>query len=164
MVAAGVDVGVRPPDDGHLRARVVGRTVAEHDRAGALEVARRFTGIGFSIVATEGTRKYLSDNGIPASPILKMHEGRPNIADAVVNGQVALVINTPLGRASQYDEKAIRAAAVARGVTCVTTLQGATAAVAGVTVTVVGVAWTTTVTVLVTVRPSASRTVTLPTL
>jgi carbamoyl-phosphate synthase large subunit len=69
---------------------------------------------------------------VACETVPKVNEGQPNVVERIERGEVDLVINTPLGRESQYDEKAIRVAAVARGVTCVTTLQGAAAAVAGI--------------------------------
>jgi len=73
-------------------------TVSERDRAGALEAARRFTEAGFSIVATDGTRKFLERNGVPSRPILKVHEGRPNITDAIKTGRSTWCSTPRLGR------------------------------------------------------------------
>src|SRR4030065_414011 len=72
-------------------------TVTERDRPGALEAARRLADLGFAIMATEGTRKFLAENGIVSSPILKLHEGRPNIPDAIKNGEIHLILTTPGG-------------------------------------------------------------------
>ena len=83
-------------------------TVAEHDRPGALDAARRFEELGFTIVATSGTAAYLGENGVSARSILKLHEGRPNIADAIRNGEIHLVVNTPVGKLSIYDDSYIR--------------------------------------------------------
>ncbi len=107
-------------------------TVAEHDRAGALEAARRFAELGFSIVATEGTRAYFGENGVAASPILKMHEGRPNIGDAIRNGEIHLVVNTPVGRAGLHDDSYIRKAAIKHKVPYITTTAAAIAAAKGI--------------------------------
>ncbi len=107
-------------------------TVAEHDRAGALEAARRFADLGFSILATVGTRSYLADNGVAASQILKMHEGRPNIGDAIRNGQIHLVVNTPVGRAGLHDDSYIRKAAIKYKVPYITTTAAAIAAAKGI--------------------------------
>ena len=107
-------------------------TVAEHDRAGALEVARRFAGIGFSIVATDGTRKFLAENGVSASPIMKMHEGRPNITDAITNGEIHLIVNTPAGKASIHDDSYIRKAAIKHKIPYITTTAAAIAAAKGI--------------------------------
>ena len=107
-------------------------TVANHDRTGALEVARRFAEQGFTIVATAGTRKYLLENGIPAEPILKMHEGRPNIADAIKNGEIQLVVNTPVGRMGVHDDSYIRKTAIRHKVPYITTTAAAIAAAKGI--------------------------------
>jgi carbamoyl-phosphate synthase large subunit len=107
-------------------------TVSERDRAGALEAARRFAGLGFSIVATEGTRKFLQSNGIAASMILKVHEGRPNIADAIKNGEIHLVINTPAGKTSMHDDSYIRKTAIKHKVPYITTTAAAIATAMGI--------------------------------
>jgi carbamoyl-phosphate synthase large subunit len=107
-------------------------TVAERDRRGALEAARRFAGMGFAVVATEGTHKHLAENGVPSTPILKLHEGRPNIADAIMKGEIHLVVNTPSGKASAYDDSYIRKAAVKHKVPYITTTAAAIAAARGI--------------------------------
>ena len=107
-------------------------TVAEHDRAGALEAARRFAGLGFAIVATGGTQAHFAANGVAASPILKMHEGRPNIGDAIRNGEIQLVVNTPIGRAGLHDDSYIRKAAIKHKVPYITTTAAAIAAAKGI--------------------------------
>src|SRR5512141_260340 len=107
-------------------------TVSERDRAGALDVARRFAGMGFSIVATNGTRKFLASNGIAASPILKVHEGRPNIADAIKNGEIHLVVNTPAGTTRIHDDSYIRKAAIKHKVPYITTTAAAIATARGI--------------------------------
>ncbi|PLX85350.1 MAG: carbamoyl phosphate synthase large subunit [Desulfuromonas sp.] len=107
-------------------------TVAEHDRAGALEAARRFADLGFTIRATKGTCAYLLEHGVAAEAILKMHEGRPNIADAIKNGQIQLVVNTPIGRKSAHDDSYIRKAAIKHKVPYITTTAAAIAAAKGI--------------------------------
>ena len=107
-------------------------TVSERDRAGALDAARRFAGMGFSLVATDGTRKFLVSNGVPASPILKVHEGRPNITDAIKNGEIHLVVNTPAGKASIHDDSYIRKAAIKHKVPYITTTAAAIATAMGI--------------------------------
>jgi carbamoyl-phosphate synthase large subunit len=106
--------------------------VAGKDRPAALEVALRFHELGFKIKATEGTLGMLTENGVPADLILKLHEGRPNIDDAIKNGEVQLVINTPIGKASQYDDSYIRKAAIKYKVPYITTLAAALAAAKGI--------------------------------
>jgi carbamoyl-phosphate synthase large subunit len=107
-------------------------TVSERDRAGALEAARRFAELGFSIVATDGTRKFLASNGVGSSPILKVHEGRPNIADAIKNGEIHLVVNTPAGKTSMHDDSYIRKTAIKHKVPYITTTAAAIATAKGI--------------------------------
>ncbi|MBE0599344.1 MAG: carbamoyl-phosphate synthase large subunit [Desulfuromonadales bacterium] len=107
-------------------------TVAEHDRAGALEVARRFAESGFTLRATAGTRAFLAEHGIAATAILKMHEGRPNIADAIKNGEIQLVVNTPVGRQGVHDDSYIRKAAIKHKIPYITTTAAAIAAAKGI--------------------------------
>ena len=107
-------------------------SVNNDDKPNVLGVARDLVDLGFTIVATRGTAAYLRAHGVAAGPAFKVNEGRPNVADQVVNGQVHLIINTPLGRASFFDDCAVRRAAMLHGVPCITTLTGAAAAVAGI--------------------------------
>ena len=107
-------------------------TVEEKDKGGVLEAARAFKKIGFKIIASEGTHKFLNENGISAEKILKMHEGRPNIVDAIKNGEIQLVINTPAGRLSKYDDSYIRKAAIKYKIPYITTIAAAVAAVKGI--------------------------------
>ncbi len=107
-------------------------TVAEHDRSGALEAARRFLELGFSILATSGTGAYLRENGIAARPIRKLHEGRPHIADAIKNREIHLVVNTPAGKLSAYDDSYIRKAAIKHKVPYITTTAAAIATAKGI--------------------------------
>jgi carbamoyl-phosphate synthase large subunit len=108
-------------------------TVADTDRPGAAEVAAGFAKLGFKIRATEGTGAYLARQGITNEPILKEHEGRPNITDAIKNHEIQLVINTPAGKLSHYDDSYIRKAAIKYRVPYITTLAAARAAVKGIT-------------------------------
>jgi carbamoyl-phosphate synthase large subunit len=108
-------------------------TVEEKDKGGILEVARAFAKIGFKIIASEGTDKFFADHGIASERILKMHEGRPNIVDAIKNGEIQLVINTPAGRLSKYDDSYIRKAAIKYKIPYITTVAAAVAAVKGIT-------------------------------
>lgn len=107
-------------------------TVEEKDKSGVLEVARAFKKIGFKIRASEGTHNFLKANGIASEKILKMHEGRPNIVDAIKNGEIQLVINTPAGRLSKYDDSYIRKAAIKYKIPYITTIAAAVAAVKGI--------------------------------
>ncbi|HKT61423.1 MAG TPA: carbamoyl-phosphate synthase large subunit [Gemmatimonadales bacterium] len=103
-------------------------TVNDHDKANVVPIVRRFHGLGFRVVATEGTARYLRARGVPAERVLKVHEGRPNAIDLLVSGQIQLLINTPLGKLSQQDDYAIRRAALQHRVPYTTTLSGASAA------------------------------------
>lgn len=107
-------------------------TVTDPDKPGALEAARRFVQLGFSIRATEGTHRFLTENGVPSTPILKMREGRPNIADAIKNREIHLVVNTPGGKRSLTDDSYIRKAAIKYKVPYVTTTAAAIAAAKGI--------------------------------
>ncbi|HPK02625.1 MAG TPA: carbamoyl-phosphate synthase large subunit [Candidatus Sumerlaeota bacterium] len=107
-------------------------TVAEHDRPEAVEVARRFRQLGFHIKATGGTRAWLAEHGIEAEAIDKLHEGRPNIVDGIMNGEIDLVINTPAGRRSQHDDSYIRKSAIRYKIPYITTMAGALAAAKGI--------------------------------
>ena len=104
-------------------------SVNESDKGQAVLLARRLMRLGFKIMATLGTAARLREVGIEVENVFKVNEGRPNIVDQIKGGGVALVINTPLGRASHYDEQAIRQAALQYGVPCVTTMTGAQALV-----------------------------------
>jgi carbamoyl-phosphate synthase large subunit len=107
-------------------------TVADGDKQAALEVAGLFRDLEFKIKATEGTRQFLADNGIEAEPILKMHEGRPNIVDGIKNLEIKLVINTPSGKLSKHDDSYIRKAAIKYRVPYITTTAAAIAAAKGI--------------------------------
>ncbi len=97
-----------------------------------LNIVRDFVKLGFSIVATEGTQKFLTQNGIAADHVYKVNEGRPNVVDLIKNGKIQLVINTPLGEESRYDEYAIGWAAIENKVAFITTLSAAATAVKGI--------------------------------
>jgi carbamoyl-phosphate synthase large subunit len=106
--------------------------VNDRDKKALLPIARQLMQRGFSLVATQGTAKFLSDSGLAVEPIFKVNEGRPNVVDWIKTGKIHLVINTPLGRQSHYDERAIRRAAVRHRVPSITTMEGAVAAVTGI--------------------------------
>ncbi|MCD6268883.1 MAG: carbamoyl phosphate synthase large subunit, partial [Deltaproteobacteria bacterium] len=110
-------------------------TVSSHDRQGALEVATRFSELNFTIRATKGTHQFLLDNGINSDLILKRHEGRPNIVDAITNNEVQLVVNTPIGKLSTIDDSYIRKTAIKYKVPYITTMAAAIAAAKGIAAT-----------------------------
>jgi carbamoyl-phosphate synthase large subunit len=107
-------------------------SVNDHDKRYVLPLARELSQLGFTLLATRGTAAALSAAGIPAEAVYKANEGRPNIIDLVKTARVDLIINTPLGRESFYDEKSIRRAAVRYRVPCITTLSAAQAATRGI--------------------------------
>jgi len=107
-------------------------TVLEKDRSSIPEIAKRFKTLGFKIKATEGTHQFLAEHGIESEHILKLHEGRPNIADAIKNSEIQLVINTPSGKLSKYDDSYIRKSAVKYKIPYITTIAAAMAAVRGI--------------------------------
>ncbi|MBX7056312.1 MAG: carbamoyl-phosphate synthase large subunit [Pyrinomonadaceae bacterium] len=102
-------------------------SVNESDKGQAVLLARRLSNLGFSLVATFGTAKRLHEVGLECETVFKVNEGRPNIADLIRQDEIALIINTPLGKVSHFDEKAIRKAALQFNVPCVTTITGAEA-------------------------------------
>jgi len=107
-------------------------TVAQRERPAVLEVAREFHQLGFQIKATEGTHAFLEEHGVLSELILKMHDGRPNIVDGIMNKEIDLIINTPSGRLSKHDDSYIRKAAIKYKVPYITTLAAALAAAKGI--------------------------------
>ena len=107
-------------------------SVKDSDKPKALEIAKGLSELGFSFTSTEGTAKFLNENGIKAESTLRISEGRPNVADLIKNGKVQLVINTPLGLIPRRDENGIRQEAVSHSVPVITTLGSAYAALDGI--------------------------------
>ena len=107
-------------------------TVANHDKDAVLPAANKLSDLGFEITATGGTAKFLSDNGIECTKIKKLHEGRPNIVDALNNGDIQLLINTPAGKESLHDDSYIRKAAIKCKIPYITTAAAASAAAEGI--------------------------------
>src|SRR5688500_15568446 len=104
-------------------------SVTNADKGPAVVLARRLKKLGFDLVATYGTANRLREVGLECGSVFKVNEGRPNIADLIRQRDIALIINTPRGKTSRYDEKAIRKAALQFNVPCVTTITGAEALV-----------------------------------
>jgi carbamoyl-phosphate synthase large subunit len=104
-------------------------SVCDRDKRSIVGVARHLHMLGFDILSTRGTARALRAAGIPVTEVLKKHEGRPNIVDAVKNGEVQLVINTPFGQETRSDGYHIRTAAIAHGITNITTVPAAQAVV-----------------------------------
>ncbi|MBN2531805.1 MAG: carbamoyl-phosphate synthase large subunit [Spirochaetales bacterium] len=107
-------------------------SVSMQEHTDVLEVAKHFKKLEFRILATEGTHQFLQENDIDSELILKLHEGRPNIVDAIKNGEIQLVINTPVGKLSQYDDSYIRKSAVKHKIPYITTIAAALAAAKGI--------------------------------
>jgi len=107
-------------------------TIADRDKNRIIEFARNFRDMGFNILSTAGTKQFLEEQGVPATLILKVHEGRPNIIDAIKNGEIDLVVNTPAGRLSEYDDSYIRKDAIKYGIPYITTTSAALSATKGI--------------------------------
>jgi len=107
-------------------------TVADEDKEAALQVAKHFEGLGFKLMTTRGTHRFMRENGIRTERIDKLHEGRPNIVDAIKNKEIHLVINTPDGKVSLHDDSYIRKAAITYKVPYITTIAAAVAAARGI--------------------------------
>ncbi len=107
-------------------------SVKNRDKRAMIFIAKKLSDFGFQIVATRGTAKALSQNGIPVELVHKVHEGRPNIVDLIKNRQIDLIINTPTGHRPRRDQVSIRAVAVAHNVPLITTISGAAASVNGI--------------------------------
>ncbi len=106
-------------------------SVRDDDKRAITFMAKKLVELGYGLVATRGTARFLARNGVRCREVFKVHEGRPHVVDLIENGEIQLVLNTPLGRVSEYDEKAIRERAIAMGVPVITTVAGALAAVSG---------------------------------
>ncbi|MDD5590856.1 MAG: hypothetical protein PHY18_02895, partial [Dehalococcoidales bacterium] len=107
-------------------------TFSEKDHTAVVEVAKGFAKLGFKLKATEGTHHFLAEKGIESDLILKVSEGRPNVVDAIMNGEIQLVVNTPTGKRGKYDDSYIRKAAIKYKVAYITTLAAALAAAKGI--------------------------------
>ena len=104
-------------------------SVNNSDKPTVLPIAKDLAQLGFKLAGTRGTAAFLRAHGLDVAVMFKVNEGRPNVADHLVNREIHLVINTPLGRDSFFDDRAVRRAATMAQVPCITTLTGATAAV-----------------------------------
>jgi carbamoyl-phosphate synthase large subunit len=119
--------GTRLPREG-----TVFISVNDDDKREIIDLARKLHDMGFKLVATRGTQRKIESANLPCDFVYKVNEGRPNVADLVKSQQIDLIINTPLGRVSFYDERSIRRAAMQYSVPCVTTMTGAMATVAAI--------------------------------
>jgi carbamoyl-phosphate synthase large subunit len=113
-------------------------SVNDADKGTAVLLARKLSRLGFELIATLGTAARLREVGLTVESVFKVNEGRPNIVDHIKSGEISLVINTPLGRVSRFDEQAIRRAALQYNVPCVTTMTGAQALVEAIAAAGVG--------------------------
>ena len=107
-------------------------SVHDRDKAALVSVALDLLRLGFRLIATSGTASFLTSRGIPVETVRKVHEGRPHVVDRLINGEIELVVNTPLGTAAHLDDAEIRMAALRHRIPCVTTLSGAKAATEGI--------------------------------
>jgi carbamoyl-phosphate synthase large subunit len=107
-------------------------TIADKDKRRAFEPARLFSDLGFRILATKGTHQFLSEQGIESELIRKLGYGRPDIVDAIKNGEIQLIVNTPHGKESQDDDSYIRKAAIEYKILNITTTAAALAAARGI--------------------------------
>jgi carbamoyl-phosphate synthase large subunit len=124
---AQLSVGQRLPQSGTAFV-----SVNNDDKANLVPIVRDLAELGFRLAATRGTAIYLRAYGLDVEVIFKVNEGRPNVADEIVNRKIDLIVNTPLGRESFFDDRAVRRAAMMCDVPCITTLTGAAAAVAAI--------------------------------
>jgi len=107
-------------------------SVNNQDKPGVVPIAKDLVRLGFSLLATRGTAAYLRAHGVEAEIVFKINEGRPHIGDEILNKRVSLVINTPLGRESFFDDRSVRRVAMMQGVAAITTLTGAAATVSAI--------------------------------
>jgi carbamoyl-phosphate synthase large subunit len=120
-----IAASIRLPSEGTVFV-----SVAARDRNAIVPIAAQLSALGYSLLSTAGTARALRAEGIEVEEVRKIQEGRPNVLDHLADGAIALIVNTPSGKGARTDEGRIRAAAVARGVPCITTIAGARAAVA----------------------------------
>ena len=121
---AQIGAGVRLPSEG---AAFI--SVNNYDKPGVVPIARDLKAAGFKLIATRGTANFLRAHGLDTEIVFKVNEGRPHVGDEILNNRIQLVINTPLGRESFFDDRTVRRVAMMHGVPCITTLTGAAAVV-----------------------------------
>ncbi|MDR3742554.1 MAG: carbamoyl-phosphate synthase large subunit [Terracidiphilus sp.] len=107
-------------------------SVNDHDKSAVIDLAKRYVDLGFKLIATEGTANVLERAGLAVERVFKVKEGRPNVVDLIKGERIQLVINTPRGQDTIFDEKAIRRAAVLARIPTITTISAAQAAVEGI--------------------------------
>ena len=119
--------GQRLPKEGAILI-----SVNDRDKKSIIGIAKQMALLGFKLLGTHGTARYLKENGVESETVLKLGEGRPNILDLIKNSSINLVINTPSGRESAQDQITIRRSAIQYGIPYITTVPGAAAAVRGI--------------------------------
>ena len=107
-------------------------SVNDRDKEAVVDVARGLYQLGFDLIATKGTSRHLRGCGLEVTEIAKVHEGSPNITDQIRSGAVKIVINTPVGRDSHYDDRYIRFEAMKAQIPCITTSSAARAIVSAI--------------------------------
>ncbi|MFA6320305.1 MAG: carbamoyl-phosphate synthase large subunit [Candidatus Omnitrophota bacterium] len=120
-------VGTPLPQEGNILI-----TVSDKDKKESLSIAKELSSLGFALYATDNTKKYLAEKGVEATLISKLHEGRPNISDAIKNKQLSLIINTPQGKSGKNDDSYIRMMAIQFKIPYITTMAAAKASVEGI--------------------------------
>jgi carbamoyl-phosphate synthase large subunit len=121
---AQIAAGVRLPLEG---AAFI--SVNNYDKPAVVPIARDLKAAGFRLIATRGTANFLRAHGLETEIVFKVNEGRPHVGDEILNNRIQLIINTPLGRESFFDDRTVRRIATMHGVPCITTLTGAAAVV-----------------------------------
>jgi len=119
---ATLSAGTKLPSSG-----VIFVSVNDQDKFNIINIVRGFSELGFKLIATSGTAKEIMKNGMDVSTVYKVGEGRPNIVDHIKNNEISLVINTPLGAQSRYDEESIGKACIQKGIMAITTMSAADA-------------------------------------
>ena len=104
----------------------------DRNKQAVVPVVKEFIDLGFAVMATEGTRRILQENGLEVELVLKLHEGRPHVLDAIKNRKIQLIVNTASGEEAQTDAKLIRRTALAYKIPIITTIAGAKATVAAI--------------------------------
>ena len=107
-------------------------SVNSKDKPEVVEIAQLFKEADFEIIATSGTYKAISEAGIEAEPVKKLHEGRPHVLDLITNGKIDLIVNSPVGKDSVHDDSYLRKAAIKARIPYMTTLAGARATAKGI--------------------------------
>ncbi|MEQ1571943.1 MAG: carbamoyl phosphate synthase large subunit, partial [Myxococcota bacterium] len=122
-----IAAGMKLPTDGGVFL-----SIRDSDKPASVPIAGALAHMGFRLYATRGTARFLAEKGIACEPVFKVREGRPDAVDLIKNGDVQLILNTPMGKKALYDELAMRLAGLEQGIPCITNLWAAKAAVAAI--------------------------------